>query len=98
MREHNKEEFSKEEHGKECFRKAQECLKQQDVVGALALLTQAISETEDNTEAYLLRGQILYSLGDKAGAEADMQKVLELDPGRITAVNGEFSTRRDSCH
>lgn len=92
------EEQSMKEHSKECLRKAQEQLKQQDVVGALALLTQAVSEDDTNTEAYLLRGQILYSLGDKTAAAADMQKVLELDPGQLAAVNGEFSTRRDSCH
>ena len=85
-------------NSEQCFLQAQECIKQQNVVGAIALLTQAISIDERYTEAYLLRGQILYSIGDKAGAEADMQKVLELDPKRLSTVNGEYSTKQASCH
>ena len=68
------------------------------MVGAIAKLTQAIATDGNCTEAYLLRGQILYSIGNKDAAKADMQKVLELDPERLSAVNGEYTTKRASCH
>lgn len=42
-------------------------------------------------EAYRERGQIRYDRGDKAGAEADMQKVLELDPNSLADVSGDYS-------
>lgn len=42
-------------------------------------------------EAYQERGQLRYALGDKAGAEEDMQKVLELNPNALADVNGDFS-------
>jgi tetratricopeptide (TPR) repeat protein len=44
-----------------------------------------------STEGYEGRGRLKLSLGDKAGAEADMQKVLELDPQRLADVSGEYS-------
>lgn len=138
---------------------AQACLGQQNVVGAIAMLTKAISLQEENADAYLLRaqtllamgdvkgaaddaawllenagdheevlllnarvaarrqqtdealafydqvtevnpfsieayqerGQLRFNLGDKAGAEQDMQKVLELNPNALADVNGEYS-------
>ena len=42
-------------------------------------------------EAYQERGQLRYALGDKAGAEEDLQKVLELNPNALADVNGEYS-------
>ena len=42
-------------------------------------------------EAYRERGQLRYDRGDKAGAEADMQKVLELDPNSLADVSGDYS-------
>lgn len=42
-------------------------------------------------EAYRERGQILFEMGDKHGAEEDMQKVLELNPQEMADVNGEYS-------
>ena len=141
------------------YLKAQACLGQQNVVGAIAMLTKTISLQEENADAYLLRaqtllamgdvkgaaddaawllenagdheevlllnarvaarrqltdealafydqvtevnpfsieayqerGQLRFNLGDKAGAEQDMQKVLELNPNALADVNGEYS-------
>ena len=42
-------------------------------------------------DAYRERGQLKYNAGDKAGAETDMQKVLELDPQALADVSGEYS-------
>jgi tetratricopeptide (TPR) repeat protein len=42
-------------------------------------------------DAYRERGQILFEMGDKHGAEEDMQKVLELNPQEMADVNGEYS-------
>ena len=42
-------------------------------------------------EAFRERGQLKFNRGDKAGAEADMQTVLELDPNSLADVNGEYS-------
>lgn len=42
-------------------------------------------------EAFRERGQLKYNRGDKAGAEADMQTVLELDPNSLADVNGDYS-------
>ncbi len=132
---------------------------QQNMVGAIAMLTKAITLKEDYADAYLLRAQLLLSMGDaasadedaqwliahvnahedvlllkariesamgkaeeaidcynkvievnpfcidafrergrlkleqgdKAGAEADMQQVLELDPQQMADVNGDYS-------
>ena len=42
-------------------------------------------------DAYRERGKIRFDLGDKQGAEEDMQKVLELNPNEMADVNGEYS-------
>jgi tetratricopeptide (TPR) repeat protein len=42
-------------------------------------------------DAFRERGKLKFDTGDKAGAEADMQKVLELDPNALADVNGEYS-------
>ena len=42
-------------------------------------------------EAFSERGQLKFSMGDKVGAEQDMQMVLELDPQQLANVSGEFS-------
>ena len=42
-------------------------------------------------EAFRERGQLKFNAGDKAGAEQDMQMVLELDPQQLADVNGEYS-------
>lgn len=42
-------------------------------------------------EAFRERGQLKFDMGDKAGAEQDMQTVLELNPQQLADVNGEYS-------
>ena len=42
-------------------------------------------------EAFRERGQLKFDVGDKAGAEQDMQTVLELDPQQLADVSGEYS-------
>lgn len=42
-------------------------------------------------DAFRERGKLKFDAGDKAGAEADMQKVLELDPNALADVNGDYS-------
>ena len=42
-------------------------------------------------EAFRERGQLKFNAGDKAGAEQDMQTVLELDPQQLADVSGEYS-------
>jgi len=44
-----------------------------------------------SVEAYKERGALLLELGDKDGAAADMQKVLELSPKEVADISGEFS-------
>lgn len=50
---------------------------QQNPVGAIAMLTKAISLKEDYAGAYLLRGQTLLVMGDAASAETDADWLLE---------------------
>lgn len=42
-------------------------------------------------DAFRERGKLKFDAGDKEGAEADMQKVLELDPNALADVNGDYS-------
>lgn len=46
-------------------------------VGAIAMLTKAVTLQEDYGEAYLLRGQTLLKMGDTKGAAADAAWLLE---------------------
>lgn len=43
------------------------------------------------TDAFRERGAIKYEKGDTRGAQADMQTVLELEPDKVTDINGNFS-------
>jgi tetratricopeptide (TPR) repeat protein len=58
---------------------------------ALAFYDQVTEVNPFSIEAYQERGQLRFNLGDKAGAEQDMQKVLELNPNALADVNGEYS-------
>ena len=42
-------------------------------------------------DAYRERGKLRFDMGDKQGAEEDMQKVLELNPNEMADVSGEYS-------
>lgn len=42
-------------------------------------------------DAFKERGAIKYELGDTHGAQADMETVLELEPEKVSDINGEYS-------
>ncbi|NPD92657.1 tetratricopeptide repeat protein [Xylanibacter muris] len=42
-------------------------------------------------DAYRERGRLKYGKGDMAGASEDMQKVMEITPGAVADISGEFS-------
>jgi tetratricopeptide (TPR) repeat protein len=58
---------------------------------AIATYTQVTEVNPFCIDAFRERGQLRFDAGDKEGAEADMQKVLELDPNQLADVNGEYS-------
>ena len=58
---------------------------------AIATYTQVTEVNPFCIDAFRERGQLRFDAGDKKGAEADMQKVLELDPNQLADVNGEYS-------
>lgn len=43
------------------------------------------------TEAFRERGAVRYDMGDMKGAQADMQRVLELNPDQASGITGEYS-------
>ncbi len=73
------------------FHAAQEALAQGDLVNGLARLTKALALDETLAEARLLHGQLLLKMGYKEEAEADMQKLLELNPQWMAQVSGDYS-------
>ena len=73
---------------------------------AVALLTQQISQLEGDAEGNKAelsdclqkRGGLLMAMGDKDGAEKDMQRFLELNPEKVGELNGEFKAEgREHC-
>lgn len=58
---------------------------------AIGLYDRLVEVNPFSLEAYKERGRLRLDKGDKAGAEADMQKVLELDPQQLADVSGEYS-------
>ena len=78
---------------------AKACLGQNDLINAIAMLTKAIVLRADYAEAYLLRGQTLLRMGDKAGAREDMEHLIAEYPeqedvlmlkGRIEHAEGNI--------
>lgn len=44
------------------------------------------------------RGALLMAMGDKEGAEKDMQRYFQLNPRKISELNGEFKAEgREHC-
>ena len=84
------EENTNQPTAESCFQEAKRLLEQDNRVGAIALLTQAIALRDDYTDAYFLRGELLLAMGDKQGAEQDMRRVLELDPQRVAHITGDY--------
>lgn len=79
---------------------------------AVAMLTQDIAELErlgrsdgmtadwksQLSECLRKRGGLLMAMGDKEGAESDMKRFLELDPGKIGELTGKFDAEgRERC-
>lgn len=88
-------------------------LNEMNPVLLIATLTQQIVEQEKIAEAevgntenktslsenLLKRGQLLMQMGDKEGAQKDMQRYLQLNPEKIEELTGEFKAEgREHCH
>ena len=88
-------------------------LNEMNPVLLIATLTQQIVEQEKIVEAevgkaenktalsenLLKRGRLLMQMGDKEGAQKDMQRYLQLNPEKIEELTGEFKTEgREHCH
>lgn len=78
----------------------------------VATLTQQVVELEKKLEAdgedaeikaalsehLLKRGNLLMQMGDKDGAQKDMQRYLQLNPEKIGELSGEFKAEgREHC-
>ncbi len=70
--------------------KARVQMAQNDDAAAIEVLDKAIEGNPFLTDAYRYRGAARLKLGDKEGAAADAQKVLELNPEEMTGLNGKF--------
>jgi tetratricopeptide (TPR) repeat protein len=58
---------------------------------AIRVYDKVIEVNPFQIDAFRERGRLRLDLGDKAGAEQDMQTVLELDPQQMADVSGEYS-------
>ena len=58
---------------------------------AITIYNKVIEVNPFSIDAFRERGQLKFNAGDKAGAEQDMQMVLELDPQQLADVSGEYS-------
>jgi len=58
---------------------------------ALKIYDTIIEMNPFQVDAYRERGKIKYDLGDKQGAQEDLQKVLELNPSELADVSGDYS-------
>ena len=58
---------------------------------AIRVYDKVIEVNPFQIDAFRERGRLRLNLGDKAGAEQDMQTVLELDPQQMADVSGEYS-------
>lgn len=87
-------------------------LNEMNPVLLIATLTQRIVEQEKIAEAevgnaenktalsenFLKRGRLLMQMGDKEGAQKDMQRYLQLNPEKIEELTGEFKAEgREHC-
>ena len=87
-------------------------LNEMNPVLLIATLTQQIVELEKIAEAevgnaenktalsenLLKRGRLLMQMGDKEGAQKDMQRYLQLNPEKIEELTGEFKAEgREHC-
>ena len=58
---------------------------------AIHIYNKVVEVNPFQIDAFRERGRLRLDLGDKAGAEQDMQTVLELDPQQLADVSGEYS-------
>lgn len=58
---------------------------------AITLYNKVVDMNPFALEAYQERGKICFDRGDKQQAEADMRKVLELNPQQLADVSGDYS-------
>lgn len=58
---------------------------------AINIYNNVIDVNPFQIDAYRERGQLRFDKGDHAGAEEDMQKVIELNPEEMADVSGEYS-------
>lgn len=58
---------------------------------AIAIYNKVVEVNPFQIDAFRERGSLKMAKGDKAGAEHDMQTVLELDPQALADVNGHYS-------
>ena len=87
-------------------------LNEMNPVLLVATLTQQVVELEKKLEAdgedaeikaalsehLLKRGNLLMQMGDKDGAQKDMQRYLQLNPEKIGELSGEFMAEgREHC-
>lgn len=87
-------------------------LNEMNPVLLVATLTQQVVELEKKLEAdgedaeikaalsehLLKRGNLLMQMGDKEGAQKDMQRYLQLNPEKIGELSGEFKAEgREHC-
>ena len=87
-------------------------LNEMNPVLLVATLTQQVEELEKKLEAdgedaeikaalsehLLKRGNLLMQMGDKDGAQKDMQRYLQLNPEKIGELSGEFKAEgREHC-
>ena len=87
-------------------------LNEMNPVLLVATLTQQVVELEKKLEAdgedaeikaalsehLLKRGNLLLQMGDKDGAQKDMQRYLQLNPEKIGELSGEFKAEgREHC-
>ena len=87
-------------------------LNEMNPVLLVATLTQQVVELEKKLEAdgedaeikaalsehLLKRGNLLMRMGDKDGAQKDMQRYLQLNPEKIGELSGEFKAEgREHC-
>lgn len=58
---------------------------------ALTIYNKVLEQNPMLVEAYAEHGKICYDRGDYQQAQADMEKVLELNPQQMAAVSGDYS-------
>ena len=64
-----------------------------NLVVALALLTERLTKEPENVEALKMRGELLLNMGDKQGAQEDARRLMEIAPEMASDINGDFTAK-----